>query len=53
MRDRVAAYLAHEEHVVKQSVRAESLRGLHYLVFYSDRAGTQRVQGVAKRWRSG
>ena len=31
MRDRVAAYLAHEENVVKQSVRTESLRGLHYL----------------------
>ena len=33
MRDRVAAYLAHEEIAVKQSVRTESLRGLHYLFF--------------------
>ena len=31
MRDRVAAYLAHEENVVKQCVRTESLRGLRYL----------------------
>ena len=31
MRDRVAAYLAQGENVVKQSVRTESLRGLHYL----------------------
>ena len=31
MRDRMAACLAFEENVVKQGVRTESLRGLHYL----------------------
>ena len=31
MRDRMAACLAYEENVVRQGVRTESLRGLHYL----------------------
>ncbi|MBC7608681.1 MAG: Fic family protein, partial [Polaromonas sp.] len=42
MRDRMAACLAYEENVVKQGVRTESLRALHYL--FATQAELERAE---------
>lgn len=52
MKDRMAACLAYEEHVVKQGVRSESLRGLHYLFATQgemDRADFKALLGLGER----
>ena len=52
MKNRMAACLAYEEQVVKQGVRAESLRGLHYLFASQtelDRADFKVMLGLGDR----
>ncbi len=52
MKDRIAACLAYEEHVVKQGVRTEALRALHYLFATQgdlDRADFKAMLGLGER----
>lgn len=52
MKDRIAACLAYEEQVVKQGVRSESLRALHYLLATQselDRADFKAMLGLGER----
>jgi Fic family protein len=52
MKDRMAACLAYEERVVKQGVRAEALRALHYLFASQaelDRADFKAMLGLGER----
>jgi Fic family protein len=52
MKDRLAACLAYEEQVVKQGVRRESLRALHYLFATQtelDRADFKALLGLGDR----
>jgi Fic family protein len=52
MKDRIAACLNYEEHVVRQGVRTESLRALHYLFSTQtdlDRADFKAMLGLGDR----
>ena len=52
MKDRMAACLAYEEQVVRQGVRTESLRALHYLFAAQaelDRADFKAMLGLGDR----
>lgn len=52
MKDRIAACLSYEEQVVRQGVRAESLRALHYLFSIQselDRADFKAMLGLGDR----
>jgi Fic family protein len=52
MKDRMAACLAYEERVVKQGVRPEALRALHYLLASQaelDRADFKAMLGLGER----
>ncbi len=56
MKDRMAACLAYEENVVKQGVRAEALRALHYLFASQaelDRADFKAMLGLGERLATG
>lgn len=55
MKDRMAACLAYEEQVVRQGVRSESLRALHYLFAAQselDRADFKAMLGLGERLAS-
>lgn len=55
MKDRIAACLAYEENVVKQGVRRESLRALHYLFATQaelERADFKSMLGLGERQAS-
>jgi hypothetical protein len=52
MKERMAACLAHEEQVVRQGVRSEALRALHYLFAAQakmDRADFKAMPGLGDR----
>lgn len=52
MKDRIAACLAYEENVVRQGVRSESLRALHYLLLTPealDRSDFKALLGLGER----
>ena len=56
MQDRMAACLAFEENVIKQGVRSEALRPLHYLFATQgelERADFKRMTGLGERQASG
>jgi hypothetical protein len=55
MKERMAACLAYEEQVVRQGVRSESLRALHYLFAAQtalDRADFKAMLGLGERLAS-
>jgi Fic family protein len=52
MKNRITACLSYEEHVVRQGVRAEALRALHYLFATQaevDRADFKAMLGLGER----